>query len=56
MNKEEIDDLIKKEKITKSHGLMFEYLCEKMNKKITYVTGCLVPSGLSILIVIFLPR
>ena len=39
MNKEEIDDLIKKEKITKSHGLMFEYLCEKMNKKITYVTG-----------------
>ena len=39
MTKEEIDDLIKKEKITKSHGLMFKYLCEKMNKKITYVTG-----------------
>ena len=32
MTKEEIDDLIKKEKITKSHGLMFKYLCKKIIK------------------------
>ena len=32
LNKEEIDDLIKKEKITKSHGLMFKYLCKKIIK------------------------
>lgn len=32
MTKEEIEDLIEEEKITKSHGLTFKYLCEKIIK------------------------